>query len=636
MRDAMKIACQVAIFFGVSSLIACGGVESDNGKVKEVASTSDKDGLERYDAVSSAAGTGEWTEVRTVESAHPYTNNYSNSWSISGSSGAQEMRVVFERFETEDGFDFLNVANASGDNVTRHTGTKTGLEVVVPGDRADLRFTSDASVTGWGFRAKVYERRACICPALFDPQCGTNGQTYSNSCAAACTGQPIAYRGECRTLDWQPTRQTVESPHPYTNNLSRSFPVSFSGARQIRVHFSRIDTERTYDTVRILDGAGRMVTEYTGKSTDVTSPAVTGSALTVQLRSDSSVTGWGFAIDRVEVVAGCQANSDCGSGETCNQVQCITTPCFNQCAPAQASYQQVTLAALQANPGAFDGRQIEVVGSPIMGAAACTKIGCSASNPCCNRCSAGFTLGADIALQNTAGNGFTCSGNECTVANSCNPSFPATNAGNYTFRGTFQSGSFGARSLIVDDFHANTCHQTGCSGEVCGNSNVNTACVVRPEFQCYQGATCAAQTDGMCGWTSTPQLQQCLASGGPGGGGRTFASTDTPVSIPDNSATGITSRVEVSGFSTARTVRVSVAITHSYRGDLRAVLTAPNGRERILSDRAGGSFDDLVLENVDVSTLTAGGSANGTWRLRVTDAAAQDTGALNQWSLTIE
>ena len=121
-----------------------------------------------------------------------------------------------------------------------------------------------------------------------------------------------------------------------------------------------------------------------------------------------------------------------------------------------------------------------------------------------------------------------------------------------------------------------------------------------------------------------------------GGGGRTFPSGDTPLSIPDNSTTGITSRVEVAGFSSARTVRVSVAITHSYRGDLRAVLTAPNGRERILSDRAGGSFDDLVLENVDVSTLTAGGSANGTWRLRVTDGAAQDTGALNQWSLTIE
>jgi serine protease len=82
-------------------------------------------------------------------------------------------------------------------------------------------------------------------------------------------------------------------------------------------------------------------------------------------------------------------------------------------------------------------------------------------------------------------------------------------------------------------------------------------------------------------------------------------------------------------------VRVSVAITHPYRGDLRVVLVSPTNRERVLSDRAGGSFDDLVLENVDVTSLVTG-AATGTWRLRVTDGARSDTGALNQWSITVE
>ena len=59
---------------------------------------------------------------------------------------------------------------------------------------------------------------------------------------------------------------------------------------------------------------------------------------------------------------------------------------------------------------------------------------------------------------------------------------------------------------------AGECVKSGCSGTVCtepGN-DVVTTCEFKPEYACYDSATCTRQSDGKCGWTQTPELAACL------------------------------------------------------------------------------------------------------------------------------
>jgi subtilisin-like proprotein convertase family protein len=83
-------------------------------------------------------------------------------------------------------------------------------------------------------------------------------------------------------------------------------------------------------------------------------------------------------------------------------------------------------------------------------------------------------------------------------------------------------------------------------------------------------------------------------------------------------------------------VVVNVDITHTYRGDLEIQVVAPSGEIATLSDRAGGSADNFIATDLDItSSFTPGSAASGTWRLRVRDLAVQDVGTINAFSVSI-
>lgn len=117
--------------------------------------------------------------------------------------------------------------------------------------------------------------------------------------------------------------------------------------------------------------------------------------------------------------------------------------------------------------------------------------------------------------------------------------------------------------------------------------------------------------------------------------GQTFNSTDVPKNIPDNNTTGVTSVLNVPAGLGLTKVSISLNINHTFRGDLEVSLISPDNKTRVLSNRAGGSADNLVLTNQDVSASFGGSPGSGQWKLKVRDLAAVDIGTINSWSLTI-
>lgn len=109
---------------------------------------------------------------------------------------------------------------------------------------------------------------------------------------------------------------------------------------------------------------------------------------------------------------------------------------------------------------------------------------------------------------------------------------------------------------------------------------------------------------------------------------------DANLAIPDADPTGVRSTVEIAQTGAVRSARVAVEITHTYRGDLEVVLEAPSGRTAVLHANTGGSEDDLRA-TFDATALV-GVEARGTWSLIVRDTAAQDTGTLISWTLSLE
>ncbi|MFD3546938.1 S8 family serine peptidase [Streptomyces sp. NPDC058655] len=101
--------------------------------------------------------------------------------------------------------------------------------------------------------------------------------------------------------------------------------------------------------------------------------------------------------------------------------------------------------------------------------------------------------------------------------------------------------------------------------------------------------------------------------------------------IGDN--TTVESPITVSGVTgnAPAALKVGVTIAHTYIGDLKVDLVAPDGTLYTVHNRAGGATDNI---NQTYTVNASSEAANGTWKLRVNDNAGGDTGKIDSWSLT--
>ncbi|MEN6583728.1 MAG: S8 family serine peptidase [Armatimonadota bacterium] len=290
----------------------------------------------------------------TVESPHPYLNNYDRTYTISASNAATKMRVHFAEIDLLSDGDTIYVLDASG--TIRDTYTGKGEDVWsswVNGNVVKVRILSnELGNAGYGFYIDGYEtdliQQGGLSGAITklnpsDLQVTTvDGGVYSMSQVPAGM---YTITPSKQNWTFQPTSKTVEipaggsvasvdflafppgsitgeakivsstvasvrgvsSPHPYEENYEDTWQIDApASTNRMRLHFSTISTEPAWDFVYVMDGNDNIVEIYTADYTDLWSPWINGSTARVMFTSDQGINGYGFDCDKyeAEVVSG--------------------------------------------------------------------------------------------------------------------------------------------------------------------------------------------------------------------------------------------------------------------------------------------------------------------------------------------
>ena len=271
-----------------------------------------------------------------------------------------------------------------------------------------------------------------------------------------------------------------------------------------------------------------------------------------------------------------------------------------------------------------------------------------------------FTINSAAGEQCDDGNTFNDDG--CNVE--CQIEIPAScgdrvvNAGEECDAGPSGSASCDSDCTfsVCGDFTVNTaageqCDPGGmesfdcdvdCTLSLCGDGTINAFTEVCDDGDMSSGDGCASGTCSIeAGWTCSGEPSFCTRMGG----GMVDRTSTTVLSIPDNTTTGVTSSLSVTGGTattcTIASITVDVNITHTYIGDLDVTLTSPSGTAVLLHGSTGGTADNLVgtypttLTPVDLLSAFVGEPVSGSWRMQVVDGAATDVGTLNSWGIHI-
>ena len=187
------------------------------------------------------------------------------------------------------------------------------------------------------------------------------------------------------------------------------------------------------------------------------------------------------------------------------------------------------------------------------------------------------------------------------------------------------SGGSGDADLYVRFGAAPTTSSYDCRPYKSGNSE--TCTFASPSTGTYHVKVRAYQS------YSGVSLKATWDTAGGGGGGSGVYDNPTNVNIPDGGSSA-TSTIAVSGegSSAPSDLKVHVKIVHTYRGDLRITIIAPNGASAVLKNPDGSDGADNV--NTTYTVNASGVNPDGTWTLKVEDIYSGDTGYIDDFGLT--
>ena len=101
----------------------------------------------------------------SIESPHPYPNDYEQTWEIAADPSASRIRLHFDRISTEPAWDLLHVMDGSDNIVETYTAEHTDLWTPwIDGSVAGIMLTSDDAITEWGFNCDKYEIETVTAP----------------------------------------------------------------------------------------------------------------------------------------------------------------------------------------------------------------------------------------------------------------------------------------------------------------------------------------------------------------------------------------------------------------------------------------------------------------------------------------